>query len=1088
MSTKRYLSNQRFKTYVHSQIADYFMGVWANIPKPYSYTEEQKRMFLLKSLHGEADRKVPAQPEIFFNPTDNTVRYNGRKLSELSFHLIRSNRIDELYSKVLFHYNFLYAKLCCMPLNSLIADFEDALTNYKYDKEVVLVSDALRLASSILSSSASNLLPQIVGRLLPYTFINSKKFDNIRFLIDECESEGLRDMAFVPAYNCFHVPGGPLVFSLEGHPFSVYGFNLIADETQLLSVSNRLIIFDLSSGDVVRVINPQIEGILQSLSVSADKKYCVSYSNIDQIVVCNIITGDFKVLNRFTRSQSAAAPPVGGANVPTTPAQTAARGVPGPKGRAPVGNQRDNPKDHKNDKQKEAAKHAKESKDISSAIPSEYTDTLIGGHAGVNYFVIWSKYFYYVYDKRGRIVKADKLPFPIIQIEVLDNKSIEKYGCELEFVTRAEDCRDDEEKERDNLILDYKFVLDFTKIPKKTKDPKCITEKDIHDMYVPSCNRMEIHSCIVQTRNKSKLYTCTEIGDNVVECFRKRPDKAYQAQVQAQPDNKQAPMSANRPAQQRNIWKFHGSLDNNLDTIFSLVLSDDETYMLGVVIWGFKVFYLLTGQSKPLKFPAGIKNIQLGYKKLTFPAVFSKDNRFVVAGIRDNIYIWDASYGTYIKTLDAHYGRITCLLGSFKDQKNLLLTGSMDKTIKIWNLNNIMEEDFSLDHLEKSIEVLHVSISASIAMAQSRNQLAVFSLKDGKIKYQLCHNPHGAIFNCSAMSSTGTYAASSESNRLVIWDLEERRPTYVSKSQSNVVHIKQLKFHQSEINVLCATMDTNTKQVFITNYIIPDGEVIYTIEYSLKPNTEYKNFVVSTDDQYLVVFRNDKKSDMLAIYAANDGTALHNVKMQYPNYIPEFISMVPMHKNPHYIAVIDSEKGNIMNIKDKKFLRSIKNWNGRATKDDKNGLYAPTRGGLEVLDLKNGNKVKVLIPKVAEGVFDVDTLITENDKHVIYYHSGRRTIRAFRLEDCKMIADYKSAAKVKCMVCSQDSKSIVIGCEDGTVNMLIIADPEQEDYVQYLRDWRAEQLNQFSREGFYFFYSRLRLNLGLILNIFSTLY
>ena len=27
-------------------------------------------MFLLKSLHGEADRKVPAQPEIFFNPVD----------------------------------------------------------------------------------------------------------------------------------------------------------------------------------------------------------------------------------------------------------------------------------------------------------------------------------------------------------------------------------------------------------------------------------------------------------------------------------------------------------------------------------------------------------------------------------------------------------------------------------------------------------------------------------------------------------------------------------------------------------------------------------------------------------------------------------------------------------------------------------------------------------------------------------------------------------------------------------------------------------------------------------------------------------
>lgn len=50
----------------------------------------------------------------------------------------------------------------------------------------------------------------------------------------------------------------------------------------------------------MRVINPQIEGIMQSLSVSPDRKYCVSFSNNDQIVVCNIISGDVKVLNRYS--------------------------------------------------------------------------------------------------------------------------------------------------------------------------------------------------------------------------------------------------------------------------------------------------------------------------------------------------------------------------------------------------------------------------------------------------------------------------------------------------------------------------------------------------------------------------------------------------------------------------------------------------------------------------------------------------------------------------------------------------------------------------------------------------------------------
>ena len=57
----------------------------------------------------------------------------------------------------MFNYVFLYAKLSCMPLNSLIADFEDCLVNFKQDKEIILVLDALRLASSLLSASATNL-------------------------------------------------------------------------------------------------------------------------------------------------------------------------------------------------------------------------------------------------------------------------------------------------------------------------------------------------------------------------------------------------------------------------------------------------------------------------------------------------------------------------------------------------------------------------------------------------------------------------------------------------------------------------------------------------------------------------------------------------------------------------------------------------------------------------------------------------------------------------------------------------------------------------------------------------------------------
>lgn len=56
---------------------------------------------------------------------------------------------------------------------------------------------------------------------------------------------------------------------------------------------------------MMRVINPQIEGIMQWLAVSPDRKYCVSFSNNDQIVICNIISGDVKVLNRYSAASNA---------------------------------------------------------------------------------------------------------------------------------------------------------------------------------------------------------------------------------------------------------------------------------------------------------------------------------------------------------------------------------------------------------------------------------------------------------------------------------------------------------------------------------------------------------------------------------------------------------------------------------------------------------------------------------------------------------------------------------------------------------------------------------------------------------------
>ncbi|MPC67818.1 NACHT domain- and WD repeat-containing protein 1 [Portunus trituberculatus] len=78
---KRYFTNQNQAMYFYSMIADYFLGMWGGgVPKPFKYTEIQRHRFNLKSKEGLADRKVPAQPLVYYNKEGKITRYNLRKV------------------------------------------------------------------------------------------------------------------------------------------------------------------------------------------------------------------------------------------------------------------------------------------------------------------------------------------------------------------------------------------------------------------------------------------------------------------------------------------------------------------------------------------------------------------------------------------------------------------------------------------------------------------------------------------------------------------------------------------------------------------------------------------------------------------------------------------------------------------------------------------------------------------------------------------------------------------------------------------------------------------------------------------------
>ncbi|CAF4251615.1 unnamed protein product [Rotaria sp. Silwood2] len=250
---------------------------------------------------------------------------------------------------------------------------------------------------------------------------------------------------------------------------------------------------------------------------------------------------------------------------------------------------------------------------------------------------------------------------------------------------------------------------------------------------------------------------------------------------------------------------------------------------------------------------------------------------------------------------------------------------------------------------------------------------------------------------------------------------------------------------------------SNGQTVRAISYGIPDGDIIYEIVANMKRSNQPKNFICTADDMYFVFIEEKKHTEILALYDPMTGEHVHYVKLSYPAY-KEITLMVTIPKQPYLIGLIDSEKGIVMNVRDKKVHLTLPKWGGQISSNGRYGLYAPTCGGLEIFDFRNGKVVRTLIPKIAEGVFDIMAFFTPTNEHVIYYHKGKRTIRVFRAKDGPQLVDMKCPAKVRQGTATNDGRILVVGYEDGAIQAFLIVDRSDESMVDYLRSWRIHQL------------------------------
>ncbi|XP_059619516.1 NACHT and WD repeat domain-containing protein 2 [Phlebotomus argentipes] len=548
---------------------------------------------------------------------------------------------------------------------------------------------------------------------------------------------------------------------------------------------------------------------------------------------------------------------------------------------------------------------------------------------------------------------------------------------------------------------------------------------------------MNFHSAMAMNRDRTSLFCCTHDNDYQVT--------AYQ-------------LDGDHWREEKSLSRYE---NDEKEMLLQLKLDQHDRMLLGTAGKGFVIWDLdpdnpISTDVLYLALPHGVRNITTRMMQSNSVMVSSQLN-YAVAGVRKNLYVWCLESKQLMKILDAHFGRIIQLEALTIGNWNSVITSSIDRSVKVWNINNIFEQVHVIDRHELQIDSISLSQETDFAVTVTRGCVGVWEIRQGRLLSKLADSPLGAIVTHAEITPDGRYILSSETGKILIWNRVSEQVLF-RDDQPGIQQITFLEGGEKFITVSCpnitSTEDQNRLTAIATVRTIPDGQIQFSFDFPVRmvPGIPFRCAVITADGMHIVVATTDKGSkDCIGVYSATNGSHIQKITLKGCN-IKEIISLVPLPHKPNQVAVISTEKGSVIDIKTKRHVRSVPKWQGSCTKDGKFGLYAPSRGGLELLELRKGTTVKTFIPKVAEGVFTVICMFTDTDEYVLYYHSGKKTLRVFRASDTEMIANYRLQAELTAIRSTKDGRGVVLGTVDGCLSVLAIADPNLPEMLEYLQN------------------------------------
>lgn len=163
----------------------------------------------------------------------------------------------------------------------------------------------------------------------------------------------------------------------------------------------------------------------------------------------------------------------------------------------------------------------------------------------------------------------------------------------------------------------------------------------------------------------------------------------------------------------------------------------------------------------------------VGHTKEVLSVAFSSDNRHIVSGSRDKtIKLWNTlGECKYTVTAEGHTEWVSCVRFSPATASPLIVSCGWDRLVKVWNLNNCTLKA-SLKGHEGYLNTVTVSPDGSLCASGGKDQHAkLWDLYENKHLYSLKAD---GVIHALVFSPNRYWLCAGTTNSIVIWDLESK--------------------------------------------------------------------------------------------------------------------------------------------------------------------------------------------------------------------------------------------------------------------------------------------------------------------------